>query len=206
MTDNKAHKSKSRHNPKATWTKPLAEAGFSLIEMLVWLTLIGLLSSVIVLRLFTIESPQTKATSLLEDLNKQRRMAGIKGQVIGFSSDGDRYFFWQRLENSWQKGPVHQLSGINIQAFKISYNHTGLINKAGLIPAPQNEGFEKGLSSPRQMPDFYLMPAGGSIDFALKLEDGAQSLWLVPGQMGEFMVTPTDPFKADPFKPHNISF
>ena len=134
-------------------SRPAREAGFTLIETLSVLVIIGLMSAVVVLAIPAPRSAlETQSENLARQLNALTQDGIIAGQTVGLGLSPEGYSLYQYDREDWVL--VHE------SAWEERYR-LGLRRDGTSLDVPENA-----------VPLFTFSPIGISSNFSLSLSDG----------------------------------
>jgi len=147
------------------------DAGFSLVEILVAVSIIGVLSAAIVLALQPGQDPvEDEAQRLTARLVYASQEAIASGQPVGLQVEnfGEGYSFQRYVDGRWR--PLRDNPALSRHALEGSVRLE--IVEAMFRPDPDSD------ASAPQIPAFWFDPAGLTDPFTLRLEDAGQILEL----------------------------
>ncbi|AZN36046.1 type II secretion system minor pseudopilin GspH [Iodobacter ciconiae] len=157
--------------------KVMRQLGFTLIEILVVLSIIGIIMGLAVVRLDLSDGQRVEreASRLASLFESARDEAITSGQTIAWSSDGQGYQFWlQDAQNNWQSIAAHDLLNPRV------------------LEEVQVEGFTVNLREQRLGERLVFEPSGVNVPFSLRLRLNNSRLELVGDVMGRVEVRRPD--------------
>lgn len=155
----------------------LRQLGFTLIEILVVLSIIGIIMGLAVVRLDLSDGQRVEreASRLASLFESARDEAITGGQAIAWSSDGLGYQFWlQDAQNNWQSIASHDLLSPRV------------------LEEVRIEGFAVNLREQRLGERLVFEPSGVNAPFSLQLRLNQSRLELVGDVMGRVEVHQPD--------------
>lgn len=154
-----------------------AHRGFTLVELLIVLVLIGILGSMAVLAMGQADQGRNTALEverLLRLLQLAQQEATLRGEVLGVEFHAGGYRFLQQSKQDWQVSHdglflPRQLNGSLRLSLKLDGNLVLLANQPTSKPSPQ----------------LVLVPNGDSGQFRIGIGDQHRQMWLESGVDGE---------------------
>ncbi|AMC33955.1 GspH/FimT family pseudopilin [Janthinobacterium sp. B9-8] len=153
--------------------KAMRQFGFTLIEILVVLSIIGIIMGLAVVRLDLSDGQRVEreASRLAALFESARDEAITGGQAIAWSSDGLGYQFWlQDAQNNWQSIATHDLLNPRV------------------LEEVRVEGFSVNLRERRMGERLVFEPSGVNAPFSLQLRLNNSRLELAGDVMGRVEV------------------
>lgn len=146
-------------------------AGYSLIEILVVLAIIGLISGAAVLTARPAADPvRRSAETMLTDIARAETLAVTRGQFIGLQARTSGYDFLVYQDGIWTRMPTR--SGLEGRAFPETVR---------LVSAAPNRNLS---SSGELVPDYWFDPTGANDVAVFDLRSDAQSWSVEVGMLG----------------------
>lgn len=160
------------------------EAGFSLLEVLVALTIVSLLAGAVALSLGNQPSAQKKeADRLVLRMNAATQDSLIEGQLVGFAPEFDNagYQFFTYGVGQWTVATTrpalerHRLRpGVTLYNEHLARPRTGA-----------------GRQAPEAQPEVFFDPTGVNMPFAYRLEGEGDPVWVIRNEDGRLQVVMT---------------
>lgn len=169
-------------------TRSEVQRGISLLEILVALTIIGLLSSAVVVMIDSRQSRLDRfAGQLTRSLAEARQEALVSGQMIGFAS-GPNFSGWQyfRFRNGqWSEITDHPA----LESVNLGRDITLEPLEGAIVP---REGLELGRDAARPAPQIWFDPTGFDSPFVYVLRSGDERRWVGRDDAGRLTVMTGD--------------